>query len=205
MTQQQSLSAAELSCLEKQHEEKRIETLKALEALNTVRRHALMELQKTRILFKYLNWKQQERIENLCGSSFSLQKINLLHAFFSASVYSGIAENSLVPAAPQGPASYLQRVKTARKNIVQFGVIEARVHELIAAIAKSAAVFKHQYKTAYGELFPLGFISKAVRRVRQIFHRPFYSWQEIGCLANLGMAAGFVFKMAEAPVLGERR
>ena len=205
MTQQPSRSAAELPCLEKQHEAKRIEALKALEALSAVRRHALMELQKTQILFKYLNWKQQERIENLCGSSFSLQKINSLYALFSDFEYSEYAENTAVPVMAECPASYLQRVKTARKNIVQFGVIEARVRELIAAIAKSAAVFNHQYKTACGELFPLGFISRIIRRVGQFFHRPFYSWQEIGCLANLGMAAGFVFKMAEAPVLGERR
>ena len=203
MTQQQSRSALELSCLEKQHEAQRIKTLEALNALSDIRRHALLQLQKPQILFKYLNWKQQEHINSTNNGDFSLQRMYAL----SASVLNtaGFTAHSAVPVIAERTASYLQKVKTARKNIVQFGIIEARANELIQAIAKSAVVVKHQYKTACRELFPLGFISRIGRHIKRFFHHPFYTWQEIGCLANLGMAAGFVFKMAEAPIFGERR
>jgi hypothetical protein len=201
--------------LEDQHEVQRIKALKALEALCAVRRHAILQLQKTQILFKYLHWKQQEHINSKCERDFSLQKM------FAVSVSAlnnlDFAVNSAIPAiAEHGAAatdssrgftgvSQVQKVKTARKNIVQFGIIQARADELIEAIAKSVAVFNHQYKTACRELFPLGFISKLRRHIRRFLHHPYYDWQEIGCLQNLGVAAGLIFKMAETPVLGARR
>ena len=202
MTQQQSRSALELSCWEKQHEAQRIKTLEALNALSDVRRHALLQLQKTQILFKYLNWKQQGHIDSKCSGNFSLQKV---YAITAGSEAAGINDNTLVPVIAERTASYLLKIKTARKNIVQFGIIQARVNELIEVIVKSTAVFNYQYKTACRELFPLGFISRAGRHIKRLFHHHFYAWKEIGCLTNLGMAAGFVFKMAETPVLGDRR
>ena len=203
MTRQISRSATDLDALEEQHDIKRIETLKALETLGEARRHALLQLQKTWILFRYLNWKQQEHINSQSGEDIPLQ------AIFSSSAVAlnnpDPAINTAVPVIAKSTASYLQKVKTVRKNIIQFGIIEARVHELIGVIIKSTAVFNHQYKTTYRELFPLGFISKVQRHIRLLFHHPYFSWQEIGCLQNLGRAAGLVLKMAETPVLGVRR
>ena len=193
--------------LEEQHELQRIKALKALEALCAVRRHALLQLQKTQILFKYLHWKQQEHINSKCESDFSLQRMYAV----SASALNNLDFAINIPAitehgaAAGGLAGQVQKVKTARKNIVQFGIIQARADELIEAIAKSVAVFNHQYKTACRELFPLGFISRFRRHIRRFLHHPYYDWQEIGCLQNLGVAAGLIFKMAETPVLGARR
>ena len=195
--------------LEEQHEVQRIKALKALEALCAVRRHALLQLQKTQILFKYLHWKQQEHINSKCERDFSLQKMyavsaSALHNLDFAINIPAITEHSAAAGGLTG-ASQVQKVKTARKNIVQFGIIQARADELIEAIAKSVAVFNHQYKTACRELFPLGFISRFRRHIRRFLHHPYYDWQEIGCLQNLGVAAGLIFKMAETPVLGARR
>jgi len=206
------LARTELLNLEERHEVMRIEALKALEALGNAKRHALFQLQKIQILFKYLNWKQQERISSNCDGDFSLQKMRLLSAFSPA--FSGLEKQPAVPVVPALSAmptaagrtpSYLRRVKTVRKNMVQFGIIEARAGEIIAALIKAVDVFNYQYKTAYRELFPLGLFSKLWRSLRRFFDHPYFSWQEIGCLQNLGTAAGFVLKMAEAPVLGARR
>ena len=208
MAKQASRSAADLGSLEEQHEIKRIETLKALEALGKAKHHALLQLQKTQILFKYLNWKQQEHIKRLNDGSLSLQKIYSVSASAfnnpAAAADSAIAEFTQHTLSLPGAASFLQKVKTVRKNIVQFGILEERANELIRAIVKSTVVFNHQYQAAYRELFPLGFFSKARRYIGQLFHHPFFSWQEMGCLQNLGKAAGFVLKMAETPVLGVR-
>ncbi|MCL1927875.1 MAG: hypothetical protein FWG07_03660 [Treponema sp.] len=203
MTRQVSRSETDLDALEEQHEIKRIETLKALETLGEVRRHALLQLHKTRILFRYLNWKQQEHISSRSSGDIPLQAIFTSSA--SAVNNPDSAINTAVPVIVKSTASYLQKVKTVRKNIIQFGIMEARVHELIGVIVKSTAVFNHQYKTTYRELFPLGFISKVQRHIRQLLHHPYFSWQEIGCLQNLGRAAGLVLKMAETPVLGARQ
>ena len=196
------LAHDELLNLEEQHEAMRIETLKALEALNNAKRHALFQLQKIQILFKYLSWKQQERISSHCDENFSLQKIHSLSSSFPA--FSRSSEQPAAPAAIERTSSYLRRVKTARVNMVQFGIIQARTGELIAAIVKSVDVFNYQYKTAYRKLFPLGLFSKLWRSFRRFFAHPYFSWQEIGCLQNLGITAGLVLKMAEAPVLGVR-
>ena len=192
--------APELLKLEEEHEAKRKETLQTLEALENARRHALIQLQKTQIVFKYLNWKQQERIENLCGGIFSLQRI-----YSVANTNSGYMEESALPAAFERTASYLQRVKTTRKNILHFGIIQARAAELIEAIIISVSAFNHQYKTTNRELFPLGFISRIMRSIRKFFNHYYISWQEISCLENLGITAGYVLKMAEVPVSGNFR
>jgi hypothetical protein len=204
MTKQTRSSVTDLDALEEQHEIKRIETLKALEALNKVRHHAFLQLQKSRVLFRYLNWKQQELVNSRsAGGDFSFQTIFTTSA--AGLNNQEFISNTAVPVIAERTASYLQKIKTARKNIIQFGIIEARVNELIGVIVKTTAVFVHQYKATYRELFPLGFISKIRRHIRQFFHHPYFSWQEIGCLQNLGKTAGFVFKMAETPVLGAGR
>ena len=203
MYQQPARSTIDLSALEEHHETARNETFKALEILSNARRHALTRLQKTQIMFKYLNWKQQEHIEDLCGGNFSLQKMYSLSAFPLGG--SGFTDNPAVPVSLERSASYLQRTETARKNIVQFGIIQARTDELIKAITKAVGVFNYQYRKACRELFPLGFFSKVWRSIKRFFNRPYFSWQELGCLANLGATAGFVLKMAEVPVFGVRR
>ena len=203
MTKQISRSATDLDALEEQHEIKRIEILKALEALSKARCHALLQLQKPRILFRHLNWKQQEYINSRNDGDFSLQNIFTISA--TAVKNTEFTGNTSVPVIAERTASYLQKIKTARKNIIQFGIIEARVNELIGVIVKSTAVFNHQYRITYRELFPLGFISRVRRYIRQLFHHPYFSWQEIGCLRNLGKAAGFILKMAETPVLEVRQ
>jgi hypothetical protein len=203
MTRQNSLPLPDLPALEKQHEAQRIKALEALEALQRARRNALLQLQKTQILFRYLNWKQQEQINSKCTEGFSLQKIYALSAASLPAVEN--TGNSLVPAITGLSASYLLKLKTVRKNIVQFGIVQARAHELIEAIVKSASVFNYQYKAACRELFPLGIFSRIRRHIQRFFHHPYFSWQEIGCLQNLGAAAGFVLKMAETPVLGARQ
>ena len=197
MKLQRSRFAEDLLKLEEQHEAKRIETLKALEALSSTRRHALLQLQRMQILFKYLNWKQQERINSHCDGNFSPQKIHSLTASF--------ADNSPVPVSAGPAASYLQRIKTFRKNILQFGIIQARAAEIIEALVKSTGVFNHHYRAVYRELFPLGFISRIWRSLNRFLNSPYFSWKEIGILQDLGITAGFVLKMAEAPVLGVRR
>ena len=218
MTQQPNRSANELALLEEQHETHRKATLKALEALSAVRRQSLFQLQKTQILFRYLNWKQQEHIECHCNGAGSLQRIYAVSTASLAGREIGesgaaaeIAGNAAMTVITEcsrhtpGTASYLNKVKTVRKNIVQFKAIQARAHELIEAVAKSTAVFNHQYKTVCRELFPLGFVSKLRRSIRRFFRYNYYNWKEIGTLQNLGTAAGFVLKMADAPVLGVRR
>ncbi|MCL1814646.1 MAG: hypothetical protein FWG27_02330 [Treponema sp.] len=193
--------------MEELHKSKRSETQKALEALCDARRSALVQLQKIQILFKYLNWKQQEQI-NSQGRG-SLEKINAITESLSlieySKNYSGeFSRIALVPA-EKTRSSEIQRIKIMRKNILQFGIIQARAEELIGAIVKSAAVFSRQYKTACRELFPLGFISRLWRSARRLFNGSYFSWRDMGCLGNLGMTAVFVLAMAEAPVAGDRR
>ena len=194
-------SAPELCKLEEEHEKKRLETQKALEALSNARHLALIQLQKTQVFFKHLNWKQQERIDTICGGNFSLQRLYSISSN-NTGIVTGIPDEPALPVSSARTASYVQHLKTMRKNILHFGIIEARARELIEAIVKSALVFNHQYRTACRELFPLGFISIMVRNLRRFFNRHYFSWQEISCLGNLGIAAGFVLKMAEIPVSG---
>ena len=193
-------SAPELLLLEKEHHIQRGDALRALETLHKTRYLALNQLQKTQVLFTHLNWKQQQRIEDVCGGNFSLQKI-----YSISPSNSGFTEEGLVPVISEYAASYVQHVKTIRNNILYFGIIKARAAELIDTLVKSASVFNSRYRTALRKLFPLGFISRILRTARRFFHRHYFSWQEITCLENLALAAGFVLKMAEVQIYGGER
>ena len=181
-------SSLDLLQLEKEHEKKRKETLKALENLKNARRLAFFQLHKTIFLFKYLNWKQQERIDALCGGNFSLQRIYSIAAASadrsdqSQAAGTVFTEETKLPVSADRTASMLARIKIARQNILQFGIIEARAVELTEAIIKSVAVFNHQYRTTLRELFPLGFISRLIRSLRRYFNHNYFSWQEMGSL-----------------------
>ena len=199
MKTQGGSSVSDILKMEAQHDAMRSDMLKILELLNNARRHSLFQLQKIQILFKYLNWKQQEQIERNCGRNFSLKGI------ISPSLISGIKEDNLMPVPAERTASYVLQIKTARKNKVQFELVKARAGELISSIVKSAAVFNHQYAAVCRELFPFGVLSRIKRSIRRFFSHPYYSWRELRSLQNLAETAGLVLKMAEAPVLGAKR
>jgi len=181
------------------YETKRAEALRNMEVLNGARRQALIQLRTIHALFKNLNRKQQAFINACCVVNYTPKKIAAISEFPSFAEYPDFG------GVPQFPSGIRQKqIKTIRKNILQLGVIQARAEELFKAIVKSAAVFNRQYKTACRELFPLGFISRLWRSLKRFFSHPYFSWQEMGCLQNLGTAAGFVLKIAETPVLGGR-
>jgi hypothetical protein len=195
---------AVLSDLEQLHEEKRAEAAKTLEALEAARSRALLGIQKTWALFRYLTWKQRETINSrfLAGNP-SLEEIGRRSAetpgMGQALPFSGPEQTGL-ETAPVKPSQTLRRINTVRKNIVQFGVIQKRAEELAGALAGTLCAFERQYQSACRDLFPLGFFSRLWRRLRRLLSRPYFSWRDLGRLRDLGMAAGFILKMAEAPV-----
>ena len=194
-------------------EVKRRETLKALEALSDARRHALFHLQRAQVLFTYLNWKQREFINSRSGGNFFLEKIYALPGSSRDSKESknlrkdsrAAESEEFTALVPAGTANSVRHMAAVRKNILLFATVQARAAELIEAITKSTAVFNRQHRAACRELFPFGFISRWRRSIRRFFNGPYFSWQDMGCLQNLGMAAGFVLKMAEAPIVRGRQ
>jgi len=192
---------AEHSNLEELHEKKRKETLIALEYLAIAQSNALLQLQKTQILFKYLNWKQQGFINKELAGNCSLEEICTI------SISAPESSARLIPytaGALALPSAKIQRINALRKNMLQFGIIQARAAELIETIAKSAEVFRHQYKTCCRKLFPLGAVSRIQRNLKRAFKRPYFSWQDMRHLKDLGLAAAYVLKIAETPIMGSR-
>jgi hypothetical protein len=190
------------SGLEALHEAKRNETAQALEALLDIRNHALFELQKTKGLFMYLSPAQQDIINRQFEpGSFLLEEIIRRCALplmekpgrSSVTVQLPALAGSLRP-------NSLKRITAVRKNILQFGIIRSRAAELAGTLARSVMVFNHQYRSARRELFPLGVFSLLLRNIRRFFSRPYFTSRDLGYLRNLGAAAGFVLKMAEAPI-----
>jgi len=191
------------SGLETLHETKRNETARALEALLDMRNRALFELQKTGSLFMYLSQTQQdiinrqfepgsfllEEIVRRCTLPFTEKPGNMQLPALAGPQRSG-------PPRPHSP----RRIAAVRKNILQFGIIRSRAVELADALAGSLTVFNHQYKSAHRELFPLGVFSRLWRNIRRLLCRPYFTRRDLGYLRNLGAAAGFVLKMAEAPI-----
>jgi len=190
------------SGLEALYESKRNETAQVLEALLDVRNRALFELQKTGGLFMYLSPAQQNIINRQFEpGSYLLEEIVRRSAL---PIMEKPGRGSLtvqLPALvkPQRPNS-VKYIAAVRKNILQFGIIGSRAVELAGTLAGSVTVFNHQYKTAYRGLFPLGVFSRLWRNMRRFFNRPYFSRRDLGYLRNLGAAAGFVLKMAEAPI-----
>ena len=201
VTVQKERLLAALSDLERIHEEKRAEAAKTLEALEAAQNRARLRIRKTWDLFRYLTWKQQETINGrfLAGVP-SLEEIGR-RAAETAGPGRGLPFPALEQIAPVKPSQTLRRINMVRKNIVQFGVIQRRAEELAGAVTGALAAFERQYKNACRDLFPLGFLSRLWRALRRFLSRPYFSWRDLGPLRDLGMAAGFILKMAEAPVV----
>ena len=208
--------------LEELHEAKHTETLKALEALAAVKRHALAQLQKTQILFKHLNWKQAEFINSHFEGNYYLEHIYNAKGDRSVNDRTAagntasrtaepgsrsagiITQLTPVPLVVPPRSTRVQKERIARNYILQCGIIQARAAELIETISKSVAVFNSQYKTCCRELFPLGFISRFLRKIRQLLNHSYYSWKDMESLKNLGLTALLVLKIAEVPVVRGR-
>ena len=188
------------SGLEALHETKRNETARALEALLDIRNRALFELQKTGSLFTYLSPAQQDIINRQFEpGSFLLEEI-VRRCTLPLTEKSGKITVQLPALAGPQRFNSIKRIAAVRKNILQFGIIRSRAVELAGTLAKSITVFNNQYKSAHRELFPLGVLSRLRRNIRRFFSRPYFTRRDLGYLRNLGAAAGFVLKMAEAPI-----
>jgi hypothetical protein len=194
------MSLSNASGLEALHETKRNETARALEALLDIRNHALFELQKTGGIFMYLSPAQQDIINRQFEpGSFLLEEI-VRRSTLPLMEKPGKITVQLPALAESRRPNSLKRIAAVKKNILQFGIIRSRAAELAGALAKSVTVFNHQYKTARRELFPLGVFSRLWRNIRRFFSRPYFTRRDLGYLRNLGAAASFVLKMAEAPI-----
>ena len=187
--------------MEELHEKKRKETQIALEFLAIARSNALLQLQKTQILFKYLNWKQQGFINKELAGNCSLEEICTISITAPESPAGLIPYTAGIVALPAGK---IQRINALRKNMLQFGIIQARAAELIETTAKSTTVFRRQYKTCCSKLFPLGAVSRIQRNLKRVFNQPYFSWQDMRHLKDLGLAAAYVLKIAETPIMGSR-
>jgi hypothetical protein len=201
-TTMSSVNAPNASGLEALHETRRNETAQVLEALLGIRNRALFELQKTGSLFMYLSPAQQDIINRQFEpGSFLLEEIVRRSALpLVEKPGRGRVTVQLPALAGSRRPNSLKRIATVKKNILQFGVIRSRAAELAGALAGSVTAFNHQYKTARRELFPLGILSRLWRNIRRFFSRPYFTRRDLGYLRNLGAAAGFVLKMAEAPI-----
>jgi len=196
-----SALSATLSELEALHESKHGQAAKALEILLKIRNRALFQLQKVNAFFNLLTPLQKDTINRQFESgSFILEEIIRRSAipFEEQNQYKKMTLTPLPVL--EGRSVSLKRVGLAKKNILQFGLICSRAGELAGTITRAIKVFDRQYKTACRYLFPFGFFSRIWRNIRRSFSFPYFAQRDLGTLRNLGAAAGFVLKMAEAPV-----
>jgi len=199
--------SAQLSELEALHETERSETALSLENLLEVKGQTLLQLQKAGGLFKYLSPAQEDSINRQFESgSFLLEEIVRRSALppnekpgQGRNGVKGITTAGQLPVLAGKPAA-ARRVAAAKKNILWFGIIRSRAGEVAKALTQSLAAFNNQYRTACRGLFPFGIFSRLWRNIRLFFSRPYFSRRDLCYLRNLGAAAGFVLKMAEAPL-----
>jgi len=196
------MNPAQLSELEALHETKRSETALSLEKLLEVKGRTLILLQKAGGLFKYLTPAQKNSINRQFETgSFLLEDIVRRSALPPAeNPVQGRNGTALQLPVLAGKPAAARRFAAAKKNILWFGIICARAGEVAKALTRSMKVFNNQYRTALRGLFPFGVFSRLWRNIRLFFSRPYFSRRDLVYLRNLGMAAGFILKMAEAPL-----
>ncbi|MDR1143879.1 MAG: hypothetical protein LBK77_06660 [Spirochaetaceae bacterium] len=201
-TNRQDLSAA-LADLYEAHEAGRAETVKALELLIETRRDALSRLKKTGDITKNLNLKQRDLINRRAPENYTLEQIAAAAAGTGPGAFALASALPACPAAPvpgSRPALALKHMAALRKNLAGLGIAGMRAREMTGAIKKSIAAFEYQYRRTAWQLFPLGFLSRLWRNIRTFFGMPYFSYGDMGPLRTLAVTAGFVLKMAEAPV-----
>jgi hypothetical protein len=204
-TSRDDLSAT-LAALYEAHEAGRAETVKALELLTETKRDALFRLKKTGGLTKNLNLKQRDLINRQIPENCTLERIVAAAADtgFAASALSAVLPDPCPAASVPGnrlrPSLTVKHMAALRKNLAVFGVVGMRAQEMTGAIKKSIAAFEYQYRRTARRLFPLGFLSRLWRNIRTFLGMPYFSYGDMGPLRTLAMTAGFVLKMAEAPV-----
>ncbi|MDR1307220.1 MAG: hypothetical protein LBK74_06580 [Treponema sp.] len=201
-TNRHDLSAA-LTALYKAHEAGRAETVKALELLIETKRDALFRLKKTGDITKNLNLKQRDLINRQAPENCTLERIAAADPGPAASALFALPAHCPAAPVPENrlrPSLALKHMAVLRKNLVSFGVAGMRAREMTGAIKKSITAFEYQYRRTAWRLFPLGFLSRLWRTIRTFFGIPYFSCGDMGPLRTLAVTAGFVLKMAEAPV-----
>jgi len=192
--------SATLSELEALHESKHEQAARALELLLKIRNRALFQLQKVNAFFNLLTPLQKDTINRQFESGSLILEEIIQRSAIPFEEQNRQGKMTVKLPVLEGRSVSLKRVSLAKKNILQFGLICSRADELAGTITRAIKVFDRQYKAACHYLFPFGFFSRIWRNIRRIFSFPYFSRRDLGTLRNLGAAAGFVLRMAEAPV-----
>jgi len=94
--------------------------------------------------------------------------------------------------------SMIDRVK---KSLLQLDVLEMRCRELMASLDKALAAFRHESRRVRRNIYPLGFISFLCRFLRRAAGYTYFTFRDLGGIADLGNITGLVLKIADSPLL----
>ncbi|MCL2472899.1 MAG: hypothetical protein FWF26_04405, partial [Treponema sp.] len=95
----------------------------------------------------------------------------------------------------------LTMIDRAKRNLLQFDLLELRCRELILSINKALMAFHHEYRTIRRKIYPLGIFSLLLRSVRFLWGRTYFSLKDLGEVGALGTITGLVLKIADSQLI----
>jgi hypothetical protein len=178
------------------------------------RKDALKFLAKANRLTRYLTGRQRQ----IAGLSYHLGelkvKMNLAKSFQdsqSDTVFAieGKKEIQLsipedcrsLPELKRNELAVISIIDQVKESLLQLDVLEMRCREVMASLDKALAAFRHESRRIHRKVYPLGFISFFCRFLRRAAGYSYFTFRDLGCIADLGNITGLVFKIADSPLI----
>ena len=194
--------------------EKKQELKKLLLETAMHRKDALKLLAKANGLTRYLTGRQRQ----VAGLSYHLgelkAKLNLAISFQNSqsdTVFATEEKNEIQLSIPEDCRSFpelkrnglavISMIDRVKKSLLQLDVLEMRCRELMASLDKALAAFRQESRRIRRNIYPLGFISFLCRFLRRAAGNTYFTFKDLGGIADLGSITGLVLKIADSPLI----
>ena len=197
--------------LEKKFAARKVELRRILEEVAVLKREALLILAKANRLTTHLTGRQRQ----MAGLSYHIGEIrarlNQVNEGSLVLLRGDNQETEIIPHFEENCKNraelrqkgllILTMIDRAKKNLLQFDLLELRCRELILSINKALIAFHHEYRIIRRKIYPLGIFSLLLRSARFLWGRTYFSLKDLGEVSALGTITGLVLKIADSQLI----
>jgi len=180
------------------------------------RKDALVLLAKANGLTRHLTGRQRQ----ITGLAYHLgeikTKLNMVKSFLiqndqSDLVFVAEDKNEIqlsipedcrsAPELKRNGCAVISMIDQVKKSLLKLDVLELRCRELLAALNKALAAFRHESRRIHRSIYPLGFFSFFYRFLRRVAGKTYFTFRDLDGIADLGNITGLVLKIADSPLI----
>jgi hypothetical protein len=127
--------------------------------------------------------------------------IVLVPAAIIMAIFNHMSANRRIKEIEERVAHALAAIEQTRGTQLMLEGLNRRIDEVIRSIGKAQSTFRDEFKSAYRQLYPLGFLSRVYRQLRKLFGRKYFSDKDLEIVSPLLQIAAVLARLVDQRLL----